>query len=234
VQCNKSSAINGASFHKPSGKVFPLGKLRDLTNGAITMSFNYVIFQDVSPVTGNQSLDSAIEMAEGFLADVPKEVLTTFSVEDECGHTLANVTNRRIQGEFTKQRWGGRKGDDAITLGETSFDATDYVLLMKHEDLILLADNSDSTDVLGQAHIDWDGPHYVRIVESICAFFDVSDVKNISFASFMYARKRANPQVPKVEIVNLYLKVQLRVCLELIQEILPTILVIRLPQILVG
>lgn len=85
-----------------------------------------------------------------------------------------------IIGKYNKQQWGGRKGDDLIDIDTQDFDATSYVLRMPHEKLVELQDFDYSTDEIGNAHVKWDGPHSVRIVEEICNFFRVHALEDIS------------------------------------------------------
>lgn len=171
----------------------------------------YTINQDGGRYDEIQGLNEAIALAEVLLGGVPAGDESTFTVESEDGYLLASVTNRRIVGSFTKQQWGGRKGDDAIHIGDEDFDATDNILLMNHEDLVELDDNDDSSDNIGREHIDWSGPCSVNIVDAVCAYFGVSDVRDITPEALDFARQRANPQPASKEVITLSVKLYLRV-----------------------
>lgn len=86
----------------------------------------------------------------------------------------------RIEGIFTKQVWGGRKGDDAITLEEVAFDATASVLALSLESIHALEDNYDNSDNIGREHVDHDGPCEVEVADAVCEFFDVATLDEIT------------------------------------------------------
>lgn len=87
---------------------------------------------------------------------------------------------KRIIGRFDKQRWAGRHEDNAVSIGEVEFDATERILGMKLWEIHELKDCDESSDYLGQEFIKHDGPHSVYIEDAIQAFFEVSDVKKIT------------------------------------------------------
>ena len=132
-------------------------------------------------------------------------------MEDKSGRVLASNTNRRIIGTIIKQKWGGRKEDQAIDVGEGEFDATDAILLMDYDDLINVEDNDESSDSIGTDHIPWDGPHTVRITDSICAFFGVNAIGEITRENFEYVRSARKSQAPTEVVTTLAIKVRLRV-----------------------
>lgn len=119
---------------------------------------------------------------------------------------------RRIVGTFYKQQWGGRKGNDAIACGEEDFDATSAVLLLSLEELVELEDNSEATDDLGRAHVSWDGPCSVHITASVCDFFGVTDVEDITLDLLEKARAEVEPQPAQTEnvILSIALKVKIQ------------------------
>lgn len=121
-----------------------------------------------------------------------------------------NTTPRQIIGHMTKQQWGGRKGDDAILVGEEEFDATNAILLMPHGELIELQDSDDSTDQIGRDHVQWDGPCEVRIVDSICEYFGVEDLRELSVDAFEKAKELAKPKAPKTQSIALVIKVDVQ------------------------
>lgn len=118
---------------------------------------------------------------------------------------------RRIVGTFYKQQWGGRKGNDAIACGEEDFDATSAVLLLPFEKLVELEDNSEATDDLGRAHVSWDGPCSVHITSSVCDFFGVTDVEEITLDLLEKARAEFEPQPAQTETVILSIALKVRV-----------------------
>lgn len=178
---------------------------------AKTSKPTYSVLQDGGHYDDLDDLNTAINLAEELLGAVPQGEEATFTVENEDGKLLASATNRRIIGRFLKQQWGGRKNDDAIACGEEDFDATDAILLMDRKDLIELEDGSESTDRIGQDHISWHGPCEVTLTDSICEFFGVSSVEEITDEALAYARNRLNPQPADTQTVTLTLKVKIRV-----------------------
>lgn len=181
----------------------------------------YAIFQ-VGGIEDTQvalfaNLDEAIHYAEDLLAALAtvsedEGVAFTVRTEDhEDFRLLASITNERVTGNFLKQKWGGRKNDDAIWCGEDEFDATDHVLLMPLDQIIELEDGSESTDELGRAHVPWDGPCEVNVVDSIKSFFGVSDLEDISEEALEYARRRIDPAAPMDAVITIEVKVRVKV-----------------------
>jgi len=157
---------------------------------------------------GYLSLPTAATAAELLLEKCIEP--TTFAIVDENGRLMAAVTNRRIEGVFLKQEWGGHKGDTAIEHGEETFDATDAILLMDHEEVLALTDNSQNTDAVGKAHVQWDGPHDVHLADAISDYFGVELLDAITPEALAFAKARANPQEPIMETVTLSIRVKLR------------------------
>jgi hypothetical protein len=166
------------------------------------MTFN--IKQDGTDHSGSPTFEQAVTAIQTLLRLHPKTLsATTFSIEDENGKLLALVSNRRITGVFTKQTWGGRKGNDALHAGTEEFDATDFVFLMSYDDLQTLQDNSETTDWVGSEHIEWDGPHEVVLTESICDYFGVSAIEDITEEALAFARKASGVVAPREETLTL-------------------------------
>lgn len=160
--------------------------------------------QDVRKIVEyTSSKEKATERIQELLAESKHSMsLLTFSVVAYDDETQASVTNRRILGIFHKQQWGGERGDDLISCGTTSFDATDAILLMTYQSLMKMEDNEDSSDEIGHHHVDWDGPCYVDIVDSVCAYFGVDDIKDITPEHFAFVQLAINPQgMKEVEVV---------------------------------
>jgi len=167
----------------------------------------YTLNQDRGHYTEDEDLDRMVDLAEEFVAAAHEP--TTFTVVNDCDQVVAVATNRRILGTFTKQVWGGRKGDDAIFVEDVEFDATDAVLRMSLDELQALEDQSESTDALGLEHVSWNGPHSVAIVDSIVDYFG-DELENLTDEALRYARNRANPREVVEEIVTLTIKVVVR------------------------
>lgn len=126
-------------------------------------------------------------------------------------NTTENIAPaRRIIGSFVKQTWGGRRGDSAIYAGEEKFDATAAVLLLPHKALIALKDSDPTTDEIGQAHVQWDGPCEVSLVYSIQEFFGVESLSDVTPEALENARELANPQEAKEQTLTLTIKVVVR------------------------
>ncbi len=171
----------------------------------------YSVFQDFGHYSDFPLLHEATSTIEGLIGLVEEGYESTFTVEDANGRVLASITNRRIIGRITKQSWGGRKGDDAIFVAEEDFDATDAILLMDYDDLIKIEDNDESSDSIGTDHVSWSGPHEVRITDSICAFFGVNEIDEITRENFEYVRAERNPQASTEVVMNVTSEIRLRV-----------------------
>ena len=130
----------------------------------------------------------------------------TVSICDEGGKCLRFYSNKRIKGTFSKQVWGGRKGDVAMEFGKEEFDPTDEVLLMNLEQLHRLEDYDDTSDDLGLKFIEWDGPFGVSVVHSICDFFGVEALNQITQEAIDFAREQIKPRKPQAESVVLKIK----------------------------
>lgn len=118
----------------------------------------------------------------------------TFTVFDDQDKAIAVFTNRRINCTFVKEAWSGRKGDDVVTVGSLTFDATDAILSLSLEEIHALNDNDTSSDAIGQQHVDWEGPHRVYVVEAIQEFFGVPGLMAISESALNHARECFKPR----------------------------------------
>ena len=94
--------------------------------------------------------------------------------------TGLRVLPDRITGEFIKQYWGGFQNDEAIEIGTVEFDATNYVLRMSLSDIQVLDDADDTSDAVGLAHVDHDGPYSVYLNDPICKYFGVEHPDDIT------------------------------------------------------
>jgi hypothetical protein len=168
----------------------------------------YTLNLDGDHFTEDEDLDRMIGMGEDSVCGAMEP--RTFTVEDDSGQVVAVITNRRITGKFTKQAWGGRKGDEALFIECVEFDATDAVLRMSLEEIQSLEDSSESTDDLGRLHVQWDGPHEVAVVNSILDFFGVEDLHKLTEDALRYVRNRLNPREVVEETIKLTIKVVVR------------------------
>lgn len=139
----------------------------------------------VMKVGVEDTLPEAVRFARQYHGLKKPDVTITVEIEG-TGIPVFSFSNRRIMGDFEKQRWGGHKGNEAISCGEARFDATLHVLSMPYEAVIAIRDDHDSSDQIGQAHVDWHGPHRVQLVDSMCDFFGVSKLAEISPEHFRF------------------------------------------------
>lgn len=163
----------------------------------------FQIKRDGEDITTSPTFEQAVTAIQTLLKLHSAELPATFSIENEGGDLCASVTNRRITGKFTKQVWGGRKGNDACEVGGEEFDATDFVLLMSHDDLLTLQDRRETTDWVGSAHVDWDGPFEVSVTGSICSYFGVERIEEITSEALAFARKAAKVTPSREERITL-------------------------------
>jgi hypothetical protein len=133
------------------------------------------------------TLDAAVGRAEELLGATRAGEFTTVTVRC-AGRLLASFTNRRIKATFHMQYWDRREA--AVDCGSIEFDATGYVLRMGPEAVRALRDCRESSDTVGLAHIPWDGPCRVSIEGSVCAFFGVDGMADITDEAFAFARRR--------------------------------------------
>jgi hypothetical protein len=79
-------------------------------------------------------------------------------------------------------------GDNAISLEAVNFDATKYVLKLPLKKLQAIRDCHETSDRIGQAHVDHDGPCSVYLEDTICEFFNVTSLKEIDAELLRKAR----------------------------------------------
>lgn len=160
--------------------------------------------------------DYAIELAKDWLVSLDYRAedttMHTIGVENEKGKVIFSLTQRRIECEFLKQTWGGRKGDTAIEVGSETLDVTDYVLSLPYERFIAIEDNDESSDEVGRAHTDWGGPCEAMVKDSILAYFGVDELTDVSLEGLAHARefalKKASAQEDEVFEITLQVKVR--------------------------
>lgn len=122
------------------------------------------------------------------------------------------TTEKRIIGTFVKQMWTDPKENQVEEVERIDFDATDYVLRMEYDDFLRLEDNFGTSDQLGLQFVDWKGPCVVHITQSICQFFGVDSIAQVSRESFDLAAS-LQPPAPETEVTveaTVRLKVRLQ------------------------
>lgn len=168
----------------------------------------YNVYDYENLVSTELMLSHAVTVAEALVWQDTDPRGITRTIRDASGKLVAAITSRRIIGTFTRQIWGGHKGKDSENVGDDAFDATDFVLNMQYEHVLELEDNRPSTDSVGTAHIEWDGPYEVEVVESLCEFFGVERLADITPEVFEFVRERFQSRKPEVHEVELTLKVR--------------------------
>lgn len=168
----------------------------------------FMIVQDGTVCNKPFSLNVAIDTITNHSSALTDHEASTFSVINEKGLVVASISNRKIIGNFYKQEWSGHRNDVAVTVGNEAFDATNAILLLPYSRLIELEDNNENTDELGKSFIDWDGPHHVQITSSICEYFGVDSIDEITEDNFNFVKSRTQVLEPISEIVTLQIRVQ--------------------------
>jgi len=104
---------------------------------------------------------------------------------------------KSIIGKFNKQEW---INDTALSVDIEKFDATSHVLNMGLSDIWELEDNQYSTDHIGEAYVEHNGPFEVEITESICEFFGVDNLEEITQNMIDEAKSLHVEKVGKIKI----------------------------------
>lgn len=156
----------------------------------------------------SMDLNALIAIAEARILALPESEKATFAIYDEEGAFTTSRSNRRIEGVFYKQEWGGRKNDLALLVGEETFDATDAVLNLCYQDFQALQDGDETSDEIGRAHVDWSGPCEVQIVDSVCEYFGVQSLKSITEDAFNDIKAYAHPNEIVRESLTVTLKIE--------------------------
>ena len=161
-------------------------------------------------ISDHDSMKQAEQETARLIGEMEDGVLYTLSMFDPSkGLILQNHTNRRINGTFYKQAGSG--SNDLVALDAIEFDATDMVLLMSNEEFDRVSDNDESSDAIGLAHVEHNGPFYVHIVNEMLAFFGASDFSEIGQEALAFAREKYRPQEWSTVTVEVTASIQLRV-----------------------
>lgn len=81
---------------------------------------------------------------------------------------------------------------------------------MQRAALRALRDNREGTDAVGQAHVPWDGPSWVAIVDSVCAFFGVADLADVPMRPWLSRASASRGKKPPNEPLRLTFDLRLR------------------------
>ena len=123
----------------------------------------------------------------------------TLQMTDGEGTLLAVRTNRKIMATCFKQRWVGAANARLEPVGEpVQFDVTRDILSFGFSNLADISDRSQWSDWLMDGNVDHDGPFEIEVVQSICEFFGVEDVSQITEAAFNSVAKGVKK--PKLEM----------------------------------
>lgn len=136
-------------------------------------------------IGAEDTLPEAIAFARNYHGLKRPDVTVTVEIADTA-RPVVSFSTRRIMGDFQKQMWGGHKGNDAIDCGEERFDATLYILSLPYTDVVKIRDNHESSDEIGRALVSWNGPHEVQLVDSMCDFFGVARLAELTEDHFRY------------------------------------------------
>lgn len=81
---------------------------------------------------------------------------------------------------------------------------------MEYERFIAIEDLDDSSDYIGNNHVLWDGPHTVYITDSICEFFNVENMDEITQEMFNAAKLELYPVPVKETLVRVSITMVIR------------------------
>lgn len=82
-----------------------------------------------------------------------------------------------IIGLYDKQVWDNNYPK---SVGDERFDCTLFILSCDIGDIKSVENCDDSSDAIGNHHVEWDGPHSVYVENSICEYFDVECVADVA------------------------------------------------------
>ncbi|WP_413460562.1 hypothetical protein [Herbaspirillum huttiense] len=183
------------------------------------------------------SVRNAAMAASDFLAKLPHGHQATFAIREiASGALVAAVTNRRIVATVIKQRWedGAPLETPPQYVGEEQIDVTEEVLLVPPNDFAQIKDGSEMSDSLLHPIINWSGPTEVFLEQSICAFFGVEAVAEVtpSALAFMISSKMINRR--QISNVQLSLKFEMAAAADYSDRTLETLLDIQVASRVPG
>lgn len=161
-----------------------------------------------------EDLDTAIsdmELAFAAHQEAEPDTLVTFTVKNDTGQALACKTNRRITATIYPQFWGGPNEDVLSPAGApVKSDVTAAVLMADPATVVNIQDYSYCSDWLkDKSAIIHDGPFDVVVEESLCQFFGVDRIGNLTPDVLEYVK--AWCPTPKEQYRTLNVAVALRV-----------------------
>lgn len=163
-------------------------------------------------LNAEHAIDLAKEWFDAIEHSAAEPGAHTIGVENEEGKVIFSLTQRRIECEFLKQTWGGRKGDTAIEVGTETLDVTDYVLSLPYDRFVAIEDNDESSDEIGRAHTDWKGPCEATVKDSVLDYFGVFSLDDVTPEALAHAREAALSTAPshEDEVLDVTLQVKVR------------------------
>ena len=170
-------------------------------------------------VATSETLEAAKNLLESGFGDALKAEcanglppLVTFRILGEFNQLLAVRTNRQIMAKCTLQQWVGIRNDSLTQIGEpVEFDATNDVLAKDYDWFSNIKDNNDSSDFLIYGNVEHDGPFEIEVEDSICDFFGVGHISEITQAAFEDAKAWFKPKGPVTKTLTLTVSVRVRV-----------------------
>lgn len=123
----------------------------------------------------------------------------TVQMTDGEGTLLAVRTNRRILAKCFKERVLEGDAGCIEQIGDpVDFDVTCDVLSEGWVKIKEIEDRMSSSDWLKEGNVEHDGPFEIEVVQSICEFFGVEDISEITEAAFNSVTKGVKK--PKLEM----------------------------------
>lgn len=123
---------------------------------------------------------------------------------------MSSDAKRTITGRFLKQRRRDPQDDYPIQVGVVDFDATATVLQMELDEIRNIYDEDPSSDEIGRQFVEWDGPCTVEIRDSICEFFRVDYLDELTADKLLAGRFESGivPSQVCLETLTVQIRVQ--------------------------
>lgn len=160
---------------------------------------------------------SSLNEGKSWYPSIPEDAWRSFKLGDveravivddglfPSGSQAMKMPVKRIVAVFQPQAWINDYATDID--GREDVDVTEQVLRLPLERVRALQDYRDSTDVLvdGSAvTIEHDGPFTVKAVDSVCKYFGVKDLSDITESMLVAARQAVGkmPEVSEADLVE--------------------------------
>lgn len=174
----------------------------------------FTLLKDEDHLDDYEDLDTAVsdmELAFATHQEAEPDTQVSFTVKNDAGQALACKTSRRITATIHPQFWGGPDEDVLTPAGPpVKSDVTAAVLMAEHATVVNIQDYNYCSDWLkDKAAIIHDGPFDVVVEESLCRFFGVDRVANLTPDVLEYVK--AWYPTPKEQYRTLNVTVALRV-----------------------